>query len=166
MSWIYKKINSIIYAALAAIGGLFASQIDSFILQYLQRLGGHLGEATSNLERILNSTVYQTMEESVRKALELDAISRVNTLQNSYDMINNASFLFRPIKLLLYSEEKIITGTIDDYIPSLNFNSHTVFYVLISILIILILLDLIKSGIAIIISYRRKRKFKTSAKIS
>ena len=98
--------------------------------QYLQRLGGHLEEATSNLERILNSSVYQNMEELVRRTLELEAITRVDNLQKAYDTINGASFLTKPFKLLFVIEEKIFLGTINDYVPSFNFTLGTIFHII------------------------------------
>ena len=166
MSWFYNKIAIIFNSTLAAVGGLFASQIDSFLSQYLQRLGGHLEEATSNLERILNSSVYQNMEESVRRTLELEAITRVDNLQKAYDTINGASFLTKPFKLMFVIEEKIFLGTINDYVPSFNFTPGTIFYIILTIIIIIFLLELLKKVILLLASHRRRRKFKTSAKIS
>ena len=166
MSWLYNKISTVFNATLAAIGGLFASQVDSFSSQYLQRLGGHLEEATSNLERIITSVLYQDMEDSVRRVLELEALDRVDHLQRAYDMINEASFLTKPFKLFFYGEEKIFLGTLNDYVPSFNFTVGTIIYTIISIMITIVLLELIKNGILILASHRRRRKFKTSAKIS
>ena len=134
MSWFYNKIAIIFNSNIAAVGGLFAYQIDSFLSQYLQRLGGHLEEATSNLERILNSSVYQNMEESVRRTLELEAITRVDNLQKAYDTINGASFLTKPFKLMFVIEEKIfLAGAgifIGTYAISANFDYRLIFLTL------------------------------------
>mgnify|MGYP001083317100 CR=1 FL=1 len=166
MSWLYNKISTVFNATLAAIGGLFASQIETFASQYLQRLGGHLEEATSNLERIITSVLYQNMEESVRRVLELESLDRVDHLQRAYNMINESNFFTKPFKLIFYSEEKIFLGTINNYVPAFNFTIETIIYIIISIVITIVLLELIKNGILMLASHRRRRKFKSFAKIS
>lgn len=150
----------LIGAGFAATTGMGASQVQSFIDQYLQRLGGHLDEATLNLERIQTGVRYQTMSETVRRELETDATSRVAELQSAYDAITTAGLVEKPIRFIQYADDAILSGTWTDFVPAVPLDTESMVYVAAGIVLAIIVYELIKLPLVLIFGQPRPRKFK------
>lgn len=150
----------LIGACLAAAASLGASQIEAFIVQYLQRLGGHLDEAIANLDRIRTGVRYQTMSDVVRQELEQDAQLRVNELQSAYDSISQAGLLFRPISFLSNTEDTIMAGTLRDFVPAIPLDANAVVYMFAAIVGALLAYEIVKLPLVFIAGQPRRRKFK------
>lgn len=160
MAWLLKKLDMLIGAGFAACSGMGASQVQSFIDQYVQRLGGHLDEATLNLERIQTGVRYQTMSETVRGELEVDATSRVNELQSAYDAITSAGLINKPFSFFRHADDAIMSGTWTDYIPAVPLDAESLIYVAVGIVLAIFVYELIKLPLVLIFGQPRQRKFK------
>ncbi|MBT5239982.1 MAG: DUF2937 family protein [Rhodospirillaceae bacterium] len=160
MDWLIQKLDMLIGAGLAAAAGMAASQVQAFINQYLQRLGGHLDEAKLNLDRIENGVRYQTMSNTVRQELEADASLRVNELQSAYDTISESGLLSRPFTFLNKADDGIIAGTLNDFVPALPLDTNALVYVCIGIVLALVAYEIIKLPITLVFGQPRRRKFR------
>ncbi len=160
MTWIIRKLDMLIGAGLAAIAGMAASQVQAFIVQYVQRLGGHLDEALANLDRIRNGVRYQTMSDVVRRELETDAALRVDELRSAYDAISQSGVITRPFTFLSRADDAIVAGTLRDFVPAVPLDSSAIFYVLAGIVVALAAYEIVKFPFALILSQPRRRKFK------
>src|SRR5690606_35559404 len=98
-----------------AVTGIAASQGQTFIVQYIQRLGGHLDEATSQLVSVQTGLRYKLMSGAVRAELEADAQARVDQLQSAYDAITGANIFTRPFAFFGHAEPSIVAGTWQDF---------------------------------------------------
>jgi len=61
----------------------------------MQRLGGHLDEAKTQLLSVQAELHYKLMDEAVRAELELVSQNHVNKLQVAYENVVNANALTR-----------------------------------------------------------------------
>lgn len=150
----------LIGAGLAAAAGMAASQVQAFIDQYLQRLGGHLDEAMLNLDRIENGVRYQTMSTTVRQELEADASLRVNELQSAYDAICGSGLLMRPYTFFNKADDSILSGTLGDFVPALPLDTNALVYVCAGIVLALVAYEILKLPITMVFGQPRRRKFR------
>lgn len=160
MAWFLKKLDMLIGAGFAAVSGMAASQVQSFIDQYVQRLGGHLDEATLNLDRIQSGVRYQTMSPTVRRELETDAAGRVNELQSAYDAITSAGLIEKPITFFRYMDDAIMSGTWTDYVPAVPLDAEALIYVTMGIILAILVYELVKLPLVLVFGTPRPRKFK------
>lgn len=160
MTWLLKKLDMLLGAGFAATVGMCASQVQSFIDQYLQRLGGHLDEATLNLERIQTGVRYQTMSETVRRELELDAAGRVDELRSSYEAISAAGLIEQPFAFFRHANDAIVTGTWADFVPAVPLDAHALIYISIGIVLALVVYEVVKLPLVLMFGQPRARKFK------
>ncbi|MEQ8509215.1 MAG: DUF2937 family protein [Rhodospirillaceae bacterium] len=160
MGWLLQKIDMLIGASLAAIAGMGASQIQAFIDQYVQRLGGHLDEAKLNLDRIETGVRYQTMSDTVRRELETDAKLRVSELQSGYDAITTSDVITRPFTFFQHADEAIMAGTWTDFVPAVPLDINAFVYIGLGIVCTLIIYEIVKFPLVLIFSQPRKRKFR------
>lgn len=160
MSWLLKKLDMLIGAGFAATVGMCASQVQSFIDQYLQRLGGHLDEATMNLDRIQTGVRYQTMSETVRQELEADAAARVEELKTSYDAISSAGVFEQPWSFFKYADDAIVSRAWVDFVPAVPLDTHALIYIGVGIVVALGVYELVKLPLVVIFGQPRPRKFK------
>lgn len=150
----------LIGAGFAATVGIGASQVQSFIDQYLQRLGGHLDEATLNLERVQTGVRYQTMNETVRRELETDAASRVAELQSAYDSIATAGLVDKPIRFMQHADDAIVSGAWADFVPAIPLDTEALIYMATGIVLAIIAYEIIKLPLVLVFGQPRQRKFK------
>lgn len=150
----------LIGAGFAAVVGMGASQVQSFIDQYLQRLGGHLDEATLNLERIQTGVRYQTMSQTVRGELETDAAARVNELNTSYEAITSAGIFEQPIAFFRYADEAIVSRAWADFVPAVPLDTQALVYIGVGIVLALVVYEIVKLPLVLIFGQPRPRKFK------
>lgn len=160
MDWILQKVDMLIGASFAAVAGMAASQVQAFIDQYIQRLGGHLDEAKHNLERIETGVRYQTMSDTVRRELETDATLRVSELQSGYDAITTSDVITRPFTFLQHADDAIMTGTWTDFVPAVPLDANAFIYVGLGIVCALVTYEVIKFPIVFLAGQPRRRKFK------
>jgi hypothetical protein len=105
MSWLLRKLDSLLGAVFAALGGMSATQIPAFIHQYLQRLGGHLDEARRGVASL-----------------------RLTELQSAYDALREADALHQPFVFFSHLDIEIARRVLADFRPALPFDTVGVIY--------------------------------------
>src|ERR1700722_8200199 len=107
MSWFLQKLDIFLAAAVIALTAAAASQGQAFIVQYIQRAGGHLDEARAHLEDVQTGLRYRVMGDTVRSELEVDAKARVAVLTRAYESVKTANVFMRPVQILRTGEPEI-----------------------------------------------------------
>lgn len=163
VDWILQKLDSFIGALVIAAAGISASQAQAFMVQYVQRLGGHLDEAKATLNTIQHGLRYQLMSDTVRKELEADAQARVKHLQDAYHAIADASILVKPLALLRHADPTMLAGTWHDFVPALSASTDNVVYIAVAMILGFLLYELVKLPLLALMSEPRRRKFRRRA---
>ncbi len=156
----WHKLDTFLGAMIIAASGVTASQAQAFMIQYIQRLGGHLDEAKANFANIQTGLRYRLMSDTVRKKLEAEAGDRVAELQNTYHAIADANFLFKPVALLRHADAAMISGTWHDFAPALPATADGIFYIAAAMILGFLLYELIKLPVVVVVLEPRRRKFR------
>jgi len=159
LEWIAHKIDTFIAAIVIAVFAVAASQSQAFIVQYTQRLGGHLDEARAHLSQVQTGLRYRLMSDTVRGELETDAKHRTSELQAAYDSIAKANAFAKPIALIRHADPTMLRGTWRDFVPALPLSSESIVYVFVGMLLGFVIYELIKAPL-VLISAPRRRKFR------
>ncbi len=159
MEWIAHKIDTFIAAIVIAAFAVAASQSQAFVVQYTQRLGGHLDEARAHLSQVQTGLRYRLMSDTVRGELETDAKRRANELQAAYDSITKANTFAKPVVLIRHADPTMLKGTWHDFVPALPLSSESVVYVFVGMVLGFFIYEIVKAPLLLIASPRR-RKFR------
>ena len=160
LEWIWRKLDAFAGAVVIAVAGIVASQGQTFIVQYIQRLGGHLDEATAQLLNVQTGLRYKLMSETVRKEIETDAQSRVDQLQGAYDAIVGANIFTRPFAFFGHAEPAIVAGTWHDFVPALPLDATTITYVIMGMILGFLFYEFIKLPVLAVTHGSHRRRFK------
>ena len=163
MSWVLQKLDALIGGVIIAAAGVAATQAHAFLVQYLQRLGGHLDEAKAHLNAVQHGLRYQLMSDTVRKELETEAQKRVNELQSAYHAIADASILVKPLALLRHADPTMLAGTWHDFVPALSASTDNVVCIAVAMILGFLLYELVKLPLLALMSEPRRRKFRRRA---
>ena len=155
MGWITRKLDTLVAAVFAGTAGASVSQLQEFIQQYLQRIGGHLDEAQRNYQTILESDRYREMAQQTRDILLNDALGRVQEIQASHDAIANAGFMARPYVFLVNMDRTIAARTLENFTPALPVDVESLIYAAIGLVVGFAVYELLKLPFALM--FRRKR---------
>jgi hypothetical protein len=160
VDWIWRKLDSFLSGTVIAVSGVAASQAQAFMVQYVQRLGGHLDEAKAQLNSVQHGLRYQLMNETVRKELETEASNRVAQLQNAYTAITDANVVTKPFALLRHADSTMLAGTWRDFVPALSASADSITYVVMAMILGFIVYEGIKLPVTMILVEPRRRKFR------
>ncbi len=143
-----------------AAGGVAASQAQTFMIQYVQRLGGHFDEAKAHLNSVQHGLLYQVMSETVRRELEAEAQRRVAALQNAYQAITEANIFTKPFAFLRHADTTMIAGTWRDFAPGLPTSADSIVYIILGMLVGFVIYEIVKLPVVALILEPRRRKFR------
>ncbi len=160
MSWVLQKLDALIGGVIIAAAGVAATQAHAFLVQYLQRLGGHLDEAKAHLNAVQHGLRYQLMSDTVRKELETEAQKRVNELQSAYHAIADANVIAKPFAFFRHADTTMINGTWHDFVPSLSVTSDTFVYVGLAVIAAFLAYEIVKLPFLTLLSEPRRRRFR------
>lgn len=158
MSWLTRKLDSLIGAVFGGVGGAAASQFDAFVLQYLQRLGGHMDEAQRSYKMALDPDHYRDMAVEVREILMGAARARVDELTLALRAIADADIWHRPFAFLAHMDREIAARTFETFRPALPFDLAGLIYAATGIVLGLILYELLKVPFALRLRRRETRR--------
>ena len=144
MGWFLRKLDSFAAAVFAASFGVTLSQLQAFLHQYLQRLGGHLDEARLHLERIQTDQQLQSLETSARDALIKATELRIDALQESALSIQNAGVLSKPFVFFWKADPDIVAAAATDFQPAIPIDPASLVYAGVAMIAALILYDFLK----------------------
>jgi len=159
VSWFFRKLDTFLGGAVVGTGGVVASQAQAFMIQYIQRLGGHFDEAKNHLHNVQHGLRYQLMSETVRQELEAEAQRRVAALQNAYQAIVEANVFARPFAFLRHADTGMIAATWRDFVPSLTVSTGSIAYIVAGMLLGLVVYELVKLPV-VTLAQEPRRKFR------
>jgi len=160
VDWVWQKLDSFLGGTVIAVSGVAASQAQAFMIQYVQRLGGHLDEAKAQLNSVQHGLRYQLMSETVRKELENEARNRVADLQNAYTAITEANVFTKPFALLRHAESTMLNGTWRDFVPALSASTDSIVYIVMAMILGFVVYEAVKLPFLALLSEPRRRKFR------
>jgi len=144
MGWLVRKLDMLGGAVFAGTAGAATSQLQAFIGQYLQRLGGHLDEAVRNYETILGSDRYQSIAPQTRDLILGDAQARVEEIRTVHDAILNAGLFTKPFVFLSRLDTGIAERTLEHFTPALPLDVEGLVYSAMGLLTGFVVYELIK----------------------
>lgn len=149
MAWLGRKIDSLIGALFAALGGMACSQLNAFVHQYVQRLGGHLDEAQRNLAAVAGGERYPNLDSASRQAVIDAAQARVVDIETAYQAIKGADALARPFVFIARLETDIAVRVFADFQPALPLDPASLAYAAAGMAVGLALYEILKIPFAI-----------------
>ena len=167
MRWLFRKMDSLLGAAMATLGAICIAQAPVFTQQYLQRLGGHVDEARFNLARIATEDAFKELEAGVRLAVEVSARDRLLLLGGQQRQILDAESMLRPVALVRHLDVDIAASTLDRFVPALPFDPAGLVYGGFGLVLGWTLFELIKAllGVARFLVSRTGRKDDAPARL-
>ncbi len=160
MEWFARKLDAFLAAIVIAAAAVAASQSQAFIIQYTQRLGGHLEEARAHLSTVQTGLRYRLMSDTVRGELETDAKHRASELQAAYDSIAKANSFAKPVALIRHADPTMLQGTWRDFVPALPMTSESAVYVIVGMVLGFLLYEIVKVPVVLIARGPSRRKFR------
>lgn len=145
-----KFLESLADRTISAAGALVFAQLPAFIVQYQQRLGGHVDElgrliaryksyASVNdrtLEEYINIHLQSNIKEVVSTGqLMTENLSRFNELSTSLKQITDSTGITKLFMFLKNLDLEIYRGTMKNFVPGITFSRDAVLYAIIGIII-------------------------------
>ena len=158
MSWFGRKLDSLIGAVFGGVAGAAASQFDAFVLQYLQRLGGHLDEARRHYSLVVEADRYREMAAEARTVLLADARARVDELDLAWRTVAESGLLQRPWTFAAHIDPEICARTWENFRPVLPFDATGLIYAGVGIVLGLMVYELLKAPVGIALWRRHRRR--------
>jgi len=157
MGWFARKLDSLIGAVIAGVCGAMASQLDIFVQQYLQRLGGHMDEAQRNYAAMIEGDRFRDFAPAARQVLIEDARARVEEIQLSFHAIAEADLFHRPFTFLANMDGAIAARAFEQFRPALPLDPAGLVFAGAGLVLGLLVYELLKAPVAIVLWRRRKR---------
>jgi hypothetical protein len=118
--WVARKLDSLGGAVVAAGGGIAASQWPAFLDQYIQRLGGHLDEATRNVTHLTTlRDLAEPAQANVIVEILTEAERRSQALAESLRQLTEAGVALKPVVFLREMDPTIARATLESFTPAL-----------------------------------------------
>lgn len=160
-------MESLIDRILAAAGALIFMQIPSFMIQYVQRLGGHVDElneivkkykaAAAENSRPLEEYIQLHIQSGVKEfastgRIMSENIERLANLKESYELLSSSSGINKFLLFIRKADSDIVKGTYRDFTPGISFNIDSLIYAAAGIAVFMSLYLLFKKTITVILS--------------
>ncbi len=155
MGWLFRKLDMLGGAAIAGGAGAAASQLQAFMGQYLQRLGGHVDEAQRAFDAIGLGERYRQMDAATREMIARDALARAVDLRAAHDAILKGDLISHPFAFFRHLDLDIAGRTWEGFTPALPLDTAGLVYAATGLVLGLILYELIKGILAL--PFRRRR---------
>ncbi len=152
-------ISSLAQRALSVIGAVLFAQFPAFLVHYIQRLGGHVGE----LSRIIGAykkaagSTGKTLEEYISRHLSSSDptfvetgkimsknLERYEDLNLALSAIKKGEIWEKPMEFLKNFDAEIFKATLKDYVLSINLSTEAIIYAFIGIVVTMAAISLIK----------------------
>ena len=157
MGWIARKVDSLAGAVFATAGAICLSQFQSFVHQYLQRLGGHVDEARQQLEALNAGDRFAGLTDAARELVVSESAARIDQMIQAGDAIRSAGLLARPFAFVTHVERDIVWRTLADFQPALPLDSQSLIYAACGLVFGLLVWELVKLPAALAFRSRRSR---------
>lgn len=165
-----RLFDRFIDRVLCVLGAILFSQGPEFMQQYLQRLGGHLGEARRQLG-LFHDTARQsgvTLDQLVQQTaanpdpgiarlggVMADAVARVDSLQSAHEALAQAALWQRPFVFLRHLDLEIARATCAIYKPAVPTTLEGLVYAVAGMLVFLALYHLVLRRVPGLLGWRQ-----------
>jgi putative intracellular protease/amidase len=162
MRWFLRRLDGLVAAVCAALGGLAGAQLPVFIQQYRQRLAGHLAEAERSLREVLEGASHNGLTAEARDQLAAIAAARVDALARSHDMLARGDDMSRPLTWLRQADWDIARATLADFTPALQLNTAGAVYGFAGLVLGWLAWELVKAPLRPLLFRRRPGQIRES----
>lgn len=154
MGWVTRKFDNLGSAISGAGGGMGLSQAPAFTQAYMQRLGGHLDEARRTLELVEQGVLVPELSATDREQAALGFAERVAELEATFQAIQSASPVVRPVVMLRHADSEIARRAWEAFTPAVPVDPTSLIWTAIGVVAALLVYELLKSPAALV---RRRR---------
>lgn len=162
-----KFLESLADRVISAAGALIFAQLPAFIVQYQQRLGGHVDELRRIVEKykLYAANNDRTVEEYINIHLQSNVKEIASTgrlMQENLARFSELSEALREItdstgitKLFMFFKNldlDIYRGTMKNFVPGITFNTDAILYSVIGIIVFMSIYFLVKRSVTALIS--------------
>lgn len=160
-------LESLLDRIVSVTGAIIFAQMPAFIVQYQQRLGGHVDElkhlidkyrayAASNnrtLEEYINIHVQSSVKEFASTGqLMTENLTRFNELGKALKELADSTGLVKLFMFFKNIDIEIYRGTMKNFVPGITFSTDAVLYGITGVIIFMSIYLLIRKTITFIIS--------------
>ncbi len=153
MGWLARKLDEFVGAVFAGLVGVSCSQLQAYIHQYLQRLGGHLDEAARNLDRIANAPEFASLDKASRELLSAAATNRIHEIEVTLNAIRDSGVFMKPFVFARDMEPDVALAALQAFQPAIPIDPASLGYALVGVLIALLVYDLFKAPFRLILGH-------------
>lgn len=158
--------ESLFDRAVSAAGALIFIQIPSFLVQYQQRLGGHVDELARMIKRYKAAAADngRTLEEYIGLHLQSDVKEFVSTgklmsenmerytgLSEALRSLTESKGILKFYSFLKNMDFDIFKGAVKNFVPGITFSIETLFYGALGIIFFMTIYYLIKKSLLFVI---------------
>lgn len=158
MEWLARKLDMLGGAVCAGIAGATTSQLDAFVQQYLQRLGGHLDELKRLHDSILSQDRYRQLDQPARDLLIGDTQGRLDQIAEAFRALSAADPLARPFVFLANLDLEIAARTLEQFRPAVPADLAGLIYAGAGLVLGLIAYELVKWPFAALFGGDRRKR--------
>lgn len=164
--------ESVFDRAVSVAGAMIFMQIPAFLVQYQQRLGGHVDElallikkyksAAADNGRTVDEYIGLHLQSSVKEfvssgKLMLENMERFTDLSAALKSISDSKGILKFISFLKNFDSDIFKAALKNFVPGLSFSLDTVLYGAIGIMVFMSIYFVLKKSLQFIILKIKKR---------
>ncbi len=143
MSWITRRLDHLGSAGFGGAGGIGFSQAPAFTQAYLQRLGGHIDEATITIQRMSGGELLPWLGTAGRELAVTELEVRLAQLEQMRQSIVEAPSLVRPAMMLRHADWSIARRAGEDFTPAIPLDPASLLWTAIGIICAVFLYELL-----------------------
>lgn len=135
MNWIARRLDHLGSAAAGGIGGIGLSQAPAFTHAYLQRLGGHIGEARRTIEKLAAGDILPWLGGEGREQAVAELTLRLTELERFHSVLMDSPAMLRPFTLMRHADWSIARGAAEAFVPAIPVDPASIVWTLIGVVI-------------------------------
>jgi len=174
----FSFLESAVDRIISAAGALVFMQVPSFMVQYQQRLGGHVDElkklvgkysaAAADNGRTLEEYISLHLQSGVKEFaatgnIMTGNVERFNMLSEALKKISDSSGIKKFFVFMQNLDWEIFRNTFRDFVPAVSLNTDSILYGICGIILFMLLYFLIKKIVAVFANRFIFKKSKGSA---
>ena len=159
-------LEAVIDRIVSVVGALVFIQIPAFIVQYQQRLGGHVDELNRLIQQYKSAAANngRTVEEYIGVHLNsgvnefistgklmTENMERFSSLSQALQNLSESSGINKLFVFLKGIDFDIFKGTYNDFVPGISFNLDSILYCIVGIIFSMLFYLLIKKSLQFLI---------------
>ncbi|HPS56721.1 MAG TPA: DUF2937 family protein [Spirochaetota bacterium] len=163
----FSFLESLLDRIISVTGAIVFAQMPAFIVQYQQRLGGHVDElkhlinkyrsyAASNnrtLDEYINIHLQSTVKEFASTGqLMTENLTRFNELSKALKELADSTGIVKLFMFFKNIDIDIYRGTMKNFVPGITFSTDAILYGIIGVIIFMSIYWLIRKTVTVIIS--------------